>query len=248
MEIMLELVVVIITLIFSCCSGLSCFVVALALATLLIVCYHRHQTKGKATFDRALTLSKLNKNSSKKSLVAVDWSESNHEPNKTNNGVKNLPPSTHSVRAHIHNTTRPSLVPVKSHPLDAVQTKPLSQLPAWDIPPMIDIVLSPESDPSSINDDYIEDPDEISQDTESRYVSGSCRDRKATLPEQSPSRIEPDDTKEPTVSWNDIEEYGRKFYKLTRSFIARDDGRPESGISTTSNSSSVVTVVENPLA
>lgn len=237
---------------------------ALVLATLLIVCYHRHQTKGKAIFDRTMTLSKLDKsrNSSKKSLVVVDWSESNSEPNKTNNSVKNLPPSTHSIhpnktnnsvkdlppsthsiQAHIHNTTRPSLVPVKSHPLEVIQHKPLSQLPAWDIPPMIDIVLSPESDPSSINDDYIEDPDETWQDTQSRYVRA-----KATLPEQSPSEIEPDDSKDPTVTWNDIEEYGRKFYKLTRNFLARDDGRPGSGVSTTSNSSSVVTVVENPLA
>ena len=218
---------------------------ALVLATLLIVCYHRHQTKGKAIFDRTMTLSKLdkNRNSSKRSLVVVDWSESSHEPNKTNNSVKNLPPSTHSIQAHIHNTTRPTLMPVKSHPLEAIQNKPLSQLPAWDIPPMIDIVLSPESDPSSINDDYIEDPDEIWQDTQSRYVR-----EKAALPEKSPSEIEPADAKDPAVTWNDIEEYGRKFYQFTKNFLARDDGRPISGVSTTSNSSSVVTVVENPLA
>lgn len=65
-----------------------------------------------------------------------------------------------------------------------------------------------------------------------------------------PSEIEPDDTVDtegPAVTWNDIEEYSRRFYELARNFIARDDGRPESMLSTTSNSSSVITVVENPL-
>ena len=223
-------------------SGLSCFVVVLVLTTLLIVCYHRHQVNGKATFGNVV--SKLDNDSSKKGLVTVEWREPNNEPSKTNNGVKNLPASKHCIQAHVHNTTRPSPVPVKSHPLEpeVKEHKPLSELPAWDIPPMIDIVLSPDSTSSSIPEDYIEDPDETN-------VARRYPDWKATIPDQyPPSEIEPDDIKGSAVTWNDIEEYGRKFYKLTRNFLGRDDGRPESSISTTSNTSSVVTVVENPLA
>ena len=221
----------------------------LVLATLLIICYHRHQTNGKATFDRAMTISKLDKtkNSNKKNLV-VEWRDANNEPNKTNNGIKNIPPSKQSIRAHVHNPTRPTPVPVKSHPLELEinQHKSLNQLPAWDIPPMIDIVLSPDSGSSTMPDNSIEDPDEMWQDAESRYVSRTCPDWRATTPEELPSEM--DDTNAPAVTWNNIVENGRKFYKLTRDFLARDDGRPGSSISTGSNSSSVVTVVENPLA
>lgn len=201
---------------------------------------------GKATFDRKMTLSDLDKKkqSSKKSLV-VEWLD--EERHKTNNSIKNLLPTKHSIKAHVHNTTRSSSVPVKTHPLEPEVTehKPLSELPAWDIPPMIELVLSPNSDSSAISDDYIEDPDETWQDAESN------QNVKPTVAEQSPSEVELDydDSKLPAVTWNDIEEYGRKFYKITRDFLARDSGtRPGSGVSTTSNSSSVITVVENPLA
>ena len=229
-------------------SGLSCFVLVLVLATLLIVCYHRYQTNGNATFNKAVNTSNLNnkkKPSSKKSLMV--WCEENNEPNKTNNLIKNLPSSNHNLRVPVQkNTTQSSLVSVKSHPLEQ---KPLSQLPAWDIPPMIDIRLSPNSDSSPISEDYIEDPDEIWEDAESKYIARPyAGDRNTTTPEQLPDEIEPCDSKEHAVSWNDIEEYGRKFYTLTKNFLTRDDERPGSGVSTISNSSSVVTVIENPLA
>ena len=219
--------------------GLSCFVLVLVLVTILIVCHHRYQTSGKAFFVKPRIPSKQKSNN--KQFVTAEWCQSNNEENKTNNGLKNLPCSKHSIQAHVHNTTRPALVPANTHPLELreITHKPLSQLPAWDIPPMIDIVLSPDSGSSTIPEDYIEDPDE----TYERNPSW-----RPTISGGSPSEIELDDTKSSAVIWNDIEEYGRKFYKLTRNFLSRDDGRPESSISTTSNSSSVVTVVENPLA
>jgi hypothetical protein len=180
------------------------------------------------------------RNSNKKQFIAVEWCQTSNEENKTNNGVKNIPCSKHSIEAHVHNITRPSLLPAKTHPLELkeITNKPLSQLPAWDIPPMIDIVLSPDSGSSTIPEDYIEDPEEACE----RYP-----DWNTTTSEGSLSKVETDDTIGSAVSWN-FEEYGRRFYKLTRNFLSREDGRPESSISTTSNSSSVVTVVENPLA
>ena len=214
--------------------GLSSFVLVLVLVIIVIVCHHRYQTSGKAFFVKPRIPSKQNSN--KKEFVTAEWCQPNNEESKTNNGLKNLPCSK-----HVHNTTRPALVPASTHPLELreITHKPLSQLPAWDIPPMIDIVLSPDSGSSTIPEDYIEDPDE----TYERNPSWTPR-----ISDGSPSEIEPDDNRSSAVTWNDIEEYGRKFCKLTKNFLSRDDGRPESSISTTSNSSSVVTVVENPLA
>ena len=201
---------------------------------------------GKATFGKTKTTSESDKNDPRKKNLVVEWLDS--EQNKTNNCIKHLPASKHCIRAHVHNTNRLSPVPTKTHPLEMElnEPKPLSQLPAWDIPPMIDIILSPDSESAPANDDCIEDPDENWQDAESKSVPRSNPDKKSSISELS--EIQSDDTKGQAVTWGDIEEYGKRFYKLTRRFLARDDGRPASGVSTISDSSSVVTVVENPQA
>lgn len=117
-----------------------------------------------------MTISKLGKDddSRKKRLVVVESCDPSNLHNGNKNGIKKPAPSKYFTRAHVHNTTRLSPVPVMTHPLalDANEGKPLSQLPAWDLPPMIDIVFSPDSGSSGVSpDDCIEDPDEVSQNS-----------------------------------------------------------------------------------
>ena len=70
--------------------------------------------------------------------------------------------------------------------------------------------------------------------------------------EEGPSArtsAEDDNSTSPMVTWTDLEQLGRRVYTMTRNFLVKDAeacASTGSGISSASNSSSVVTVVENP--
>ena len=248
--------------------GLSCFVFVLALVTVLIIGYHVYQNKGKAIFN---TKRKPNKGDNKgkpvdrKGLVVVERLDSDEK--RTHSLITNYQPSMYSEKEPRVHTCKSDQSPAVPPRTDSLLTKHdardfnLVERPARDIPPMIEVVLSPGSDSSTIYDDFVECPEEPPKESENdtkqqKHENTSQKyaeegPRVGTLSDQSPSFVpgENDHPNVHAVSWNDIEEFGRKFYVMTKNFWGKDDGtRPSSGTSTTSNNSSVVTVVENPKA
>ena len=154
-------------------------------------------------------------------------------------------------------SSQPPPVPPRSDSLETKQPEHihLTQLPARDIPPVIQFVLSSESDScspdydddnytSESSEDEIDDPWEIEM-SKPKYAS-------RRYVEEGPSArtsAEDDNSTSPMVTWTDLEQLGRRVYTMTRNFLVKDAeacASTGSGISSASNSSSVVTVVENP--
>lgn len=210
--------------------GLCSFAFVLLLVIIVIVFYHQYNRKRTKKFNNKIITKLEMKNNETNDL---------HD-NQSNNGKKSLFSCQHTTQVLVHdNTKRSSSKFNSSQPLECER---LSELPAWDIPPMIDVVLTSNPECSPVNDDKMEDRHDLWEDA--KYVSLSEASTLAVIPEQSTNNLI---YKDSLSVWRNIEDYGRKLYKTSQNFMFNNDGRPASEISTTSDSSSVVTVVENPI-